>query len=59
MAEGRQGGAGVHGQVFGIFTRHRDADILERHYLHREQRAEGLASIERSHERERPARVTP
>jgi hypothetical protein len=34
----------------GIFTGHRDAEIneiLERHYLHREQREEGLAAIEK------------
>jgi hypothetical protein len=34
----------------GIFTGHRDAeinDILERHYLHREQRPEGIAAIEK------------
>jgi integrase len=34
----------------GIFTGHRDAeinDILERHYLHREHRAEGIAAIEK------------
>jgi hypothetical protein len=34
----------------GIFTGHRDAelnDILERHYLHREQRTEGIAASEK------------
>jgi integrase len=42
--------SGVLKKDIGIFTGHRDAeinDILERHYLHREQRVEGLAAIEK------------
>jgi integrase len=42
--------SGVPKKDIGIFTGHRDAeinDILERHYLHREQRTEGIAAIEK------------
>jgi hypothetical protein len=31
----------------GIFTGHRDAEINDSHYLHREQRTEGIAAIEK------------
>jgi hypothetical protein len=42
--------SGVPKKDIGIFTGHRDAeinDILDRHYLHREQRTEGIAAIEK------------
>lgn len=42
--------SGVEKKDIGIFTGHKDAvinAILERHYLYREQRAEGLVAIEK------------
>jgi integrase len=42
--------SGVDKNDIGIFTGHKDAEInpiLERHYLYREQRAEGLVAIEK------------
>jgi len=42
--------SGVEKKDIGVFTGHKDAEInaiLERHYLYREQRAEGLAAIEK------------
>jgi hypothetical protein len=42
--------SGVDKKDIGIFTGHKDAEInaiLERHYLYREQRAEGLVAIDK------------
>jgi integrase len=46
--------SGVSKKDIGIFTGHRDAeinDILERHYLHRERREEGLTAVEKLDEK--------